>query len=107
MDCGVGVCVDLIGDYSCSCPSGYSTGEMDGVKTCVPVQCLDWHPILENGRMLSTHSGPVFFPTTLRYKCAKGYSIDGSVVAAKREFQAQCKPNGEFVGMTSCQKISR
>jgi len=106
MDCGVGVCIDLIGDYSCSCPSGYSTGEMDGVKTCVPVQCLDWHPILDNGRMLSTHSGPVSFPTTLRYKCAKGYSIDGSVVAAKREFQAQCKPNGEFVGMTSCQKIS-
>merc|ERR1719253_1850952 len=63
-------------------------------------------PTLTNGRLLSSHSGAVNFPTTLRYKCATGYSVDGTVSESMRSFQAQCKPHGQLVGMSSCQKIS-
>merc|ERR1719183_2500591 len=35
-DCGVGTCQDLIGDYTCICPSGYYIGHQGLQKTCVP-----------------------------------------------------------------------
>jgi len=56
--------------------------------------------------MLSKHSGPVDFPSTLRYKCDAGYSIDGTVSESSRDFQAMCKADGQLFGMKSCQKIS-
>jgi hypothetical protein len=106
-DCGVGVCKDLIGDYTCTCPSpGYYIGEKDGSKTCIPVRCEEDTPSVSNGRLLSSHSGAVDFPSTLRYKCDKGYSIDGTVSESSRNFQSQCKGDGQLFGMMSCQKIS-
>lgn len=129
-DCGVGVCKDLVGDYTCICPAGHVISETSGAdddlvepeagaltfldfgakragrKTCVPVVCATETPVLTHGKQLSDHSGPVAFPRTLRYKCDEGYSVDGTVAAAKRQFQAQCKAEGELVGMMSCQKIS-
>merc|ERR1719450_297894 len=56
--------------------------------------------------MLSQHTGAVSFPTTLRYTCDIGYSIDGTVSESKREFQAQCKGDGQLFGMMSCRRIS-
>jgi hypothetical protein len=106
IDCGVGSCVDLVGDYTCDCPNGYSIGFQDGIKTCIPVQCLASPLSLEHGKMLSVHDGQVDFPTTLRYECDVGYSVDGSVADSKMHFQAQCKPNGQFDGMMACQKIT-
>jgi len=105
-DCGVGVCKDLIGDYTCQCPSGHYIGVVNGDKTCIPVQCEADTPSIRNGRMLSSHSGAVSFPTTLRYKCDVGYSVDGSVSESKRKFQGQCKSDGQLTGMMSCQKIT-
>jgi len=104
-DCGVGVCQDLIGDYTCQCPTGYYIG-FNPHKTCVPVRCSDDTPSIEDGKLLSHHSGAVDFPTTLRYRCDVGYSIDGSVAESKRKFQAQCKSDGQLVGMGSCQKVT-
>jgi len=56
--------------------------------------------------MLSKHTGSVDFPVTLRYECEKGYSIDGTVSESKRDFQAQCKSDGQLFGMMACQKIT-
>jgi len=105
-DCGQGVCEDLVGDYTCHCSSGYYIGLVGEQKTCVPVECAADTPSVENGRMLSTHSGAVTFPATLRYKCDVGYSTDGSVVDDARKFQAQCESDGQLVGMRTCQKIT-
>jgi len=55
--------------------------------------------------MLSKHEGAVYFPTTLRYSCFDGYSIDGSLADAKKKFQVNCKPTG-VMAPYSCQKIS-
>ena len=72
-DCGVGTCRDLIGSATCICPSGYFIGAAtDSTKTCLPVQCSSSAPTVSNGRMLSSHSGAVNFPTSIRYKCAAG-----------------------------------
>jgi len=72
----------------------------------VPVTCETETPSLENGKQVSKHTGAIVFPKTLRYRCNKGYSTDGSLADAKRDFQPQCKPDAQFVGMMSCQKIS-
>jgi len=105
--CGVGTCKDLIGDYTCICPSGHYIGfGEDGSKTCLAVRCLPVTPTISNGVMLSSHTGAVDFPTTLRYRCYEGYSVDGTVSESMRTFQAQCKPQGQLVGMSTCQKIS-
>jgi hypothetical protein len=42
----------------------------------------------------------------LRYKCDKGYSIDGSVAEAKSKFHTGCTSDGIMEGMQTCQKIS-
>jgi hypothetical protein len=105
-DCGVGICKDLIGDYTCMCPNGHRIGTKDGQKTCIPIRCAESTPSLEHGRLLSDHSGPVDFPTTLRYRCGEGYSTDGTVPESMRLFQATCKDDGTLFGMTSCQKIT-
>jgi hypothetical protein len=104
--CGVGKCKDLIGDYTCICPSGYYVAQVDKEKTCVPVECEPKAPVLKNGKMLSDHKGPVEYPASIRYQCNKGYSTDGSVADAKQKFHAVCKADGSFYGMQSCQKIS-
>jgi len=52
----------------------------------------------KNGRMRTSHTGAVNFPTTLRYKCDKGYCTDGQVAESKRQFQTQCKANGQLSG---------
>jgi len=72
----------------------------------VPVRCEDDTPTLDHGSQTTSHSGAIDFPTTLQYKCEKGYSIDGSVAAAKRQFAGHCKPNGQLDGMMTCQKIT-
>jgi len=105
-DCGVGVCKDLVGDYTCMCPTGFYIGVKDGSKTCVNVRCEASTPELDNGQLLSAHTGAVDFPTTLRYKCDAGYSIDGTVVESARKFQSQCKADGQLFGMKLCQKIT-
>jgi len=106
MDCGPGVCKDLIGDYTCECPSGHYIGEKDGKKTCVPVRCAEEAPELENGKQTSNHKKEIDFPMTLEYRCSKGYSTDGTLAESKRNFNVQCKPDGQLVGMASCQKIN-
>jgi hypothetical protein len=111
-ECGPGTCQDLIGDYTCICPPGHFLGEADDgkggmEKTCLPVECLKEAPKLTNGKLVSDHSGPVTFGEkgTLRYKCDEGYSVDGSPVEAKKEFQASCMENEEFHGMLTCQAV--
>jgi len=105
-DCGVGVCKDLVGDYTCICPTGHRIDFKDGKKTCVPVRCVEETPSLEHGQLKSDHSGAVDFPTTLRYECDTGYSVDGTVPESMRRFQAQCKDDGQLFGMKTCQKIT-
>jgi hypothetical protein len=105
-DCGHGICKDMIGDYTCICPSGYYQGDKDGLKTCLPVRCSEETPRLENGMQLTNNHGPLDFPTTVRYECDEGYSIDATVSDAKRLFQAQCKSNGQLVGMSTCRRIT-
>jgi len=104
--CGAGTCKDLVGDYTCICPSGYYIGFENKAKTCLPVTCVAEPPGLSNGRLLSAHRGPVEFPRRLRYECAEGYSTDGSAKDAKKEFQAFCGADGRMAGMLSCQKVT-
>jgi hypothetical protein len=104
--CGPGICQDLVGDYTCICPSGHYLGFANGEKTCLPVLCKNEAPKLENGKMLTKHEGSVVFPVTLSYQCDLGYSTDSSPVEAKRKFQASCKNNGDFKGMMSCQPVT-
>merc|ERR1719401_2432666 len=56
--------------------------------------------------MLTSHTGPVVFPESLRYNCDTGYSFDGSGLASKRRFHAWCRADGELQSMLSCQKVS-
>merc|ERR1712072_53378 len=104
-NCGVGKCRDLIGGYTCDCPTGHYIGMKNGDKTCLPVQCSAKAPKLDDGKMLSKHSGPVLFPKSLRYKCDKGYSIDGSVSEAKSKFHTACTADGIMEGTQVCQKV--
>merc|ERR1719199_716699 len=81
-------------------------GDKDGKKTCVPVECSPDPPSLGNGKMLTTHTGAVAFPVTLRFECDAGYSVDGTISASKKKFQTQCRADGQLHGMMGCQKIS-
>merc|ERR1719262_1871454 len=56
--------------------------------------------------MLSSHSGAVAFPESVRYRCDTGFSVDSSAFESKRKFHALCKEDGELAGMMSCQKVS-
>jgi hypothetical protein len=76
-------------------------------KTCVPVTCSELTPVVENGVLESAKKdGPVLFPSTLTYKCNKGYSVDGTATQARRKFQAQCKADGQLHGLAECQLIT-
>jgi hypothetical protein len=106
-DCGAGTCEDMVGGYKCHCTAGHLVVvDENGDKTCMPVECEKKVPELKNGKMLSKHSGPIVFPESLRFECNEGYSIDGSVADAKKHFHANCKADGTFYGMATCQKIT-
>lgn len=105
-ECGPGVCRDLVGDYTCICPSGHYLAKVDGEKTCLPVRCADEPETVANAKLLTNHQGPVDFPATLTYQCDTGYSTDSSPVEAKTKFQASCKAHGKLMGMMSCQPVS-
>jgi hypothetical protein len=106
-DCGMGVCKDLIGTYTCICPGGYYVGVGDDdMKTCLPVMCSELTPVVEHSKLQTSHSGPVLFPKTLTYKCDSGYSMDGTPAQSRRSFQVQCKSDGMLHGLAECQPVS-
>jgi hypothetical protein len=107
VDCGAGVCEDMEGDYTCVCTTGHVLTVLDdGVKTCKPVQCMAEAPEVVNGKMVTEHTGPVIFPESLRFECNEGYSTDAQIGDASKRWHANCKADGTFYGMMSCQKIS-
>jgi hypothetical protein len=118
VSCGVGVCKDLIGTYTCTCPGGYYTGidAATGKKSCLPVVCSADIPVVKyaesriSGSFIQisgkVRASPVVFPTTLIYTCDVGYSVDGTPVEGRSQFKAQCKADGALHGLATCQKVT-
>jgi len=110
-ECGPGVCRDLVGDYTCVCPSGHYLGIDAKVpggkeKTCIPVQCAAKPPPVANGKLVTQLDGAIVFPTTLTWQCLPGFSTDSSPGEAKSKFQASCKAHGKLMGVMQCQPVS-
>jgi len=108
--CGQGTCVDLVDDYTCTCPVGYYLdtvkNNQQDEKTCVPVLCAASPPEVGNGKMVTEREdGHVFFPQKLKYECTEGFSVDGTAAMAKQSFQVDCQSSGDLTAMSRCQPV--
>jgi hypothetical protein len=88
-------------DFEISCLANKS---FETAPTCFPVKC-GRAPSVENTE--STNSSKLFvFPEKLpTYKCIEGFSLDGDA-SAEKQFDVECLPTGDFLGLKQCVRVS-
>jgi hypothetical protein len=102
--CLPGSCQDLVNDYECHCPPGYTEGKSAEFKhDCNPNKC-GAPPKMAFASTKRT--GDVYFAEPpVKYTCLEGYTLDGAA-GTTAAFEIDCQTDGTFETHPGCKPVS-
>jgi CUB/sushi domain-containing protein len=104
--CDPGTCTDLINDYKCNCPAGY-TEEADKSRdlahACLPVPCGK-PPKVPEATTEQAGDDIYFNMAPVAYECEEGYTLDATPRGENR-FTLACLEQGTFERAPSCEPV--
>eukprot|EP00450_Noctiluca_scintillans_P001620 CAMPEP_0194485878 /NCGR_PEP_ID=MMETSP0253-20130528/6727_1 /TAXON_ID=2966 /ORGANISM="Noctiluca scintillans" /LENGTH=1972 /DNA_ID=CAMNT_0039325899 /DNA_START=10 /DNA_END=5925 /DNA_ORIENTATION=+ len=100
--CSPGTCHNDIGAYSCTCPSGYESVEVDGKPVCRIVVC---GVAPEVKYAFRNDTGKIPYGHMVHYSCDVGYTIEEGVSDAPTQWTVSCDAGGAFGAVSSCHPL--